>query len=80
LTLNFYLFSLRSSRDSKDKVIRRLKQEVDTVHDMLEACQKDKLRFADRMIQIQNEKAELEIEYQFIVDKVGQKYERRPQP
>ena len=66
----FSLTSLRSSRDTKDKVIRRLKQEVDAVHDMLEACQKDKLRFADRMLQIQNEKAEMEIEYQFLMDKV----------
>ena len=61
---------MRSNRDAKDKVIQRLKREVDTVHGMLEACQKDKMRVADRMLQVQNEKAEIEIEYQFMLDKV----------
>ena len=55
-------------------MIQRLKREVDTVHDMLEACQKDKMRVADRMLQVQNEKAEIEIEYQFMLDKVRRFY------
>ena len=67
-------YSLRTNRDAKDKVIQRLKREVDTVHDMLEACQKDKMRVADRMLQVQNEKAEIEIEYQFMLDKVRRFY------
>ena len=71
IIFGFLLFSVRANRDSKDKSIRRYQQELHQVHEMLESAQKDKLSCVDKMRQIQNEKAALEFDYQWLYDKVS---------
>lgn len=68
--LLFLSFSLRMSRDQKDQSIRRLQQELHTCHDMLEQAQKEKLLLADKMRGIENEKTDMEFDYQWLCDKV----------
>jgi len=61
---------LRVSRDQKDQSIRRLQQELHTCHDMLEQAQKEKLVLADKMRAIENEKTDMEFDYQWLCDKI----------
>merc|ERR1711981_330885 len=63
---------LRVSRDQKDQSIRRLQQELHTCHDMLEQAQKEKLVLADKMRAIENEKTDMEFDYQWLCDKIKQ--------
>lgn len=64
------LYSLRTSRDTKDVTIRSLQQELHNCHDMLEAAQKEKVNIVDKMREIQNEKQALDFDYQWMCDKV----------
>merc|ERR1711974_277865 len=52
--------------------IRRLQQELHTCHDMLEQAQKEKLVLADKMRAIENEKTDMEFDYQWLCDKIKQ--------
>ena len=65
-----FLFRSRANRDSKDQSIRRLQQELYNLHDMLEQAQKEKLYCVNKMREIQNDKASLEFDYQWLCDKV----------
>lgn len=60
----------RKKGETRENLIRRLQRDLQSMHESLEKAQAEKLDIADKMRQVQNDKASLKLDYDWLREKV----------
>ena len=60
----------RKKGDGRENLIRKLQRDLQGTHESLEKAQEEKLDIADKMRQVQNDKATLKLDYDWLREKV----------
>ena len=61
---------LRQQRESHENQIRKNKQELKNLQDTLEGAQREKLQIADKLRQVQNERAAIKLDFDWLREKL----------
>ena len=60
----------RKKSDNRENLIRKLQKDLQSMQESLEKAQEEKLDIADKMRQVQNDKASLKLDYDWLREKV----------